>query len=34
MGVWSYFLGVSGYGQEAVGGARNKVNIRKYIENS
>ena len=26
MGVWPYFLGVSGYEQEAVGGARNKVN--------
>ena len=26
MGVSPYFLGVSGYEQEAVGGARNKVN--------
>ena len=26
MGVLPYFLGVSGYEQEAVGGARNKVN--------
>ena len=26
MGVWPYFLGVSEYEQEAVVGARNKVN--------
>ena len=26
LGVWPYFLGVSGYEQEAVGGARNMVN--------